>query len=116
MGANRIAKRFKLFFLAIWVFTLFIPYIRTVYPEVLGEAFWNKFSAVHYFSGYMGYLLLGHYIKDHVRHIQSSNRYYRAFAGYHWLCYHPPCISPTSCHSLKTFPNWNFLGRFVPLM
>jgi surface polysaccharide O-acyltransferase-like enzyme len=61
------SQNFKLFFLAIWVFTLFIPYIRTVYPEVLGEAFWNKFSAVHYFSGYIGYLILGHYIKDHVR-------------------------------------------------
>ncbi|AMR33817.1 hypothetical protein A0256_21440 [Mucilaginibacter sp. PAMC 26640] len=61
------SQNFKLFFLAIWVFTLFLPYIRTVYPEVLGEVFWNKFSSVHYFSGYIGYLVLGHYIKAYVR-------------------------------------------------
>jgi surface polysaccharide O-acyltransferase-like enzyme len=61
------SKNFKLFFLAIWVFSLFLPYIRTIYPDVLGEVFWNKFSSVYYFSGYIGYLVLGYYIKDYVR-------------------------------------------------
>lgn len=65
--AQTASKNFKLFFLAIWVFTLFLPYIRTVYPDVLGEVFWNKFSSVYYFSGYIGYLVLGQYIKEHVR-------------------------------------------------
>lgn len=61
------SKNFKLFFLAIWTFTLFLPYIRTVIPEVMGESFWNKFSSVHYFSGFIGYLILGHYIRAYVR-------------------------------------------------
>nr|WP_294944475.1 acyltransferase [uncultured Mucilaginibacter sp.] len=65
--AQTASKNFKLFFLAIWVFTLFLPYIRTIYPDVLGEVFWNKFSSVHYFSGYIGYLVLGQYIKEHVK-------------------------------------------------
>lgn len=65
--AQTASKNFKLFFLAIWAFTLFLPYIRTIYPDVLGEVFWNKFSSVYYFSGYIGYLVLGQYIKEHVR-------------------------------------------------
>ncbi|WP_454801888.1 acyltransferase [Mucilaginibacter phyllosphaerae] len=60
------SKQFKQFFLLIWVITLCFPYIKTVYPEVLGEAFWNKYHTGYYFSGYIGYLLLGNYIKEHV--------------------------------------------------
>ncbi|MFD0767203.1 acyltransferase [Mucilaginibacter lutimaris] len=60
------SKRFKQFFLLIWVITLCFPYIKTIYPEILGEAFWNKYHSGYYFSGYIGYLLLGHYIKEHI--------------------------------------------------
>ncbi|RYU91188.1 acyltransferase [Mucilaginibacter terrigena] len=66
------SKQFKLGFLAIWAVTLCIPYIHTVYPEVLGEAFWNKYSAGHYFSGYIGYLVLGHYVKEYVSLSKTS--------------------------------------------
>ncbi|MES2266560.1 MAG: acyltransferase [Bacteroidota bacterium] len=60
------SKQFKQFFLLIWVITLCFPYIKTIYPEILGEAFWNKYHSGYYFSGYIGYLLLGNYIKGHV--------------------------------------------------
>ncbi|MFD0792920.1 acyltransferase [Mucilaginibacter litoreus] len=60
------SKRFKLFFLLLWTITLLFPYIKTVFPEILGEAFWNKYHSGYYFSGYIGYLLLGNYIKEHV--------------------------------------------------
>lgn len=60
------SKRFKQFFLLLWAITLCFPYIKTIYPEVLGEAFWNKYHTGYYFSGYIGYLLLGNYIKEHV--------------------------------------------------
>ncbi|MGY4537717.1 surface polysaccharide O-acyltransferase-like enzyme [Mucilaginibacter sp. UYNi724] len=60
------SKQFKQFFLLIWVITLCFPYIKTVIPEVWGECFWNKYHSGYYFSGYIGYLLLGNYIKEHV--------------------------------------------------
>ena len=71
------SQNFKLFFLAIWAFTLFLPFIRTIFPDVLGEVPWNKYSSVHYFSGYIGYLILGHYIKEYVR----LSKYARAIIG-----------------------------------
>ncbi|WP_374951466.1 acyltransferase [Mucilaginibacter sp.] len=61
------SKQFKQFFLIIWIITLFIPYIKTVQPDLWGEVFWNKYPAGYYFSGYIGYLVLGHYIKEYVR-------------------------------------------------
>ncbi|TWR25794.1 acyltransferase family protein [Mucilaginibacter pallidiroseus] len=67
------SKRFKQFFLLLWIITLFFPYIKTVYPEVLGEAFWNKYHSGYYFSGYIGYLLLGNYLKENVR-LSNSGR------------------------------------------
>ncbi|TAE01168.1 MAG: acyltransferase [Bacteroidetes bacterium] len=60
-------KSQKEFFLIIWGITLFFPYIRTQIPNLLGEEFWNEFSTTYYFSGFIGYLLLGNYIKEHLK-------------------------------------------------
>ena len=32
-----------------------------------GECFWNHFSALWYCSGYLGYLVLAHYIRVHLK-------------------------------------------------
>jgi surface polysaccharide O-acyltransferase-like enzyme len=61
------SKQFKQGFLAIWLVTLYFPYVNTIYPQILGEAFWNKYPSGYYFSGYIGYLVLGHYIKEYVK-------------------------------------------------
>ncbi|MBL4676230.1 MAG: acyltransferase [Mucilaginibacter sp.] len=66
------SKQFKQVFLLIWAVTLCMPYIKTFVPEVWGEAFWNKYHTGYYFSGYIGYLLLGHYIKAHVNISKSA--------------------------------------------
>lgn len=50
-------------YLALWVFTTFLPYIHLVFPEVLGECFWNDTPLLYYFSGFIGYFILGHYLK-----------------------------------------------------
>ena len=57
-------KSQKEFFLFIWAITLFFPYVRTEIPNLLGESFWNEFSTTYYFSGFIGYLLLGNYLKE----------------------------------------------------
>lgn len=60
-------------FLYLWGFTLFIPYIKLLAPfggyvgvfgnlGILGECDWNPFGTFYYFSGFLGYLILGHYL------------------------------------------------------
>jgi surface polysaccharide O-acyltransferase-like enzyme len=51
------------FYLALWAVTCFLPYIHLVFPEVWGECFWNTTPMLHYFSGFLGYAVLGFYIK-----------------------------------------------------
>lgn len=53
-------------YLAIWIFTTFVPYIHEIFPEILGECYWNPSPALYYFTGFAGYLILGYYIKKYV--------------------------------------------------
>lgn len=60
--------------LAVWIITLFLPYIRLFAPligyqgnygnfDILGGCDWNLYSTFYYVSGFAGYLLLAHYLK-----------------------------------------------------
>ena len=54
-------------FIGLFVLSTFIPWLHTfVSPEVWGECFWNRFSMLWYCSGYLGYLVLAHYIRFHL--------------------------------------------------
>jgi len=58
----------ELTFIAIFAFTTLIPWLhRFVSPELWGECFWNQFSAFWYCSGYLGYLVVAHYIRVHLK-------------------------------------------------
>ena len=53
----------------LWVFAIssFIPFLhRFVSAELWGECFWNGFHALWYCSGFIGSLVLAHYIKVHL--------------------------------------------------
>lgn len=55
-------------FLGIFAFTTLIPWLhRFVSEELWGECFWNGFSMFWYCSGYLGYLVLAHYIRVHLK-------------------------------------------------
>ena len=80
--ASKVSKRELQIYLAIWGFTTLIPIIRdaalggeltiiygptgvprqALYP-LWGEASWNSYGLFYYFSGFIGYLLLGLYFK-----------------------------------------------------
>lgn len=51
------------FYLYIWIFTLAVPYIHLIFPEILGECFWNQTPMLYYFSGFLGYMILAFYIR-----------------------------------------------------
>ncbi len=83
--AERVGKRELQVYLGIWLFTTLIPLIRDwaagVAPTVVygpsglprqalyplwGEASWNAYGTFYYFSGFIGYLLLGLYLRRFV--------------------------------------------------
>ena len=83
--AEKVSKKELRFYLCIWLFTALIPFIRdwmsggelsmiygtgglpqfARYP-LWGEASWNLYGTFYYFSGFIGYLLLGLYLRKFV--------------------------------------------------
>ena len=60
-------------FLYIFVFSTTMPWLhRFVSDELWGECFWNGFHALWYCSGYLGYLVLAHYIRYHLKWTDSK--------------------------------------------
>lgn len=79
--AQKVSRRELEVYLAIWLFTTLFPFIRelaggeapliqaadglpapALYP-LWGEASWNPFGTFYYVSGFLGYLLLGLYVR-----------------------------------------------------
>ena len=64
---ERASAKDERIFLGIFAFTTLIPWLhRFVSDELWGECFWNQYSAFWYCSGYLGYLVLAHYIRVHI--------------------------------------------------
>lgn len=60
-------------FLKIWGVTLFLPYVQLLAPSLgytgnygnmglLGVCDWNAYGTFHYLSGFLGYMVLAHYL------------------------------------------------------
>lgn len=56
-----------IYFLILWSITLFFPYIQRVFPDILGKCSWNDYGALHAFSGYLGYMILGSFLRKHYK-------------------------------------------------
>ena len=82
--AEKVGRKELLVYLGIWLFTTIIPFIRqwaggaapviygpsgipnaAKYP-LWGEASWNTYGLFYYFSGFVGYMLLGLYFRRFV--------------------------------------------------
>lgn len=54
-------------FLYLFALSTFLPWIHIyINDEILGECFWNRFHALWYCTGFIGYLVLAHYIRFHL--------------------------------------------------
>lgn len=63
---EKASERAKLWFLVAWGVTLLIPYYSEFVSKYLwGTCSWNSFGTLYYFAGFNGYLLLGHYLRNH---------------------------------------------------
>jgi len=61
---ERASKRQLQFYGAIWLLTTLLPYLhRYVGAELWGECFWNVSPTFYYFTGFVGYFILGYYIR-----------------------------------------------------
>ena len=79
---ERASARDERIFISLFAFSTLTPWLhRFVTPELWGECFWNQFSALWYCSGYVGYLVLAHYIRVHLQWGRSR----RLWVG--WTCF-----------------------------
>lgn len=69
---ERVSKRGEEAFIAVWLFATAVPFFRELAldvrgsAEVWGEASWNEFGLLYYFSGFIGYVVVAHYIRKYV--------------------------------------------------
>lgn len=66
---ERASAKDELIFLSIFAITTFIPFIHKLTPNtyIFGECWWNNFNMFWYCSGYIGYLVMAHYIQNHMK-------------------------------------------------
>ncbi len=76
-------------FLILWAFTTILPLLRPVAaavagsPNLWGECPWNPYGTFYYVSGFIGFLVLGHYFRKHVGEISWKKTF--AIAVPFWL-------------------------------
>lgn len=65
---EKASARDERIFLAIFAISTFIPFLHKLTPlkYVWGECWWNNYHALWYCSGYLGYLVMAHYIRFHI--------------------------------------------------
>ncbi len=55
------------FFIILFLLSTCMPYFERWFGEIWGQCFWNQYHMLWYFSGYLGYLVLAHYIRVHLK-------------------------------------------------
>ena len=70
---EKASSRDELLFLGFFALSTFMPWLHLyVSTELWGECFWNPFHALWYCSGYLGYLVMAHYIHYHITWSRSK--------------------------------------------
>ena len=65
---ERATKREKEIVLVLWGLSTLLPYFTEYVSHYsFGTCEWNSFGLFYYFSGFSGYMLLGHYIQHYVK-------------------------------------------------
>lgn len=61
-----VSRRGERCFLFLWFLTTFWHYAKLMVGDAYGECYWNEFHTFWYFSGFIGYLVLAHYIRVYI--------------------------------------------------
>lgn len=65
------SRRTEECFLLVWLGTTLVPFLRYAaachsgLPQIWGEANWNEFGMLYGVSGFIGYVVLGHYLRTY---------------------------------------------------
>lgn len=63
---QKATKKEELFFIVLFAISTCMPYLNRWCGDLWGECFWNRFHLLFYFSGFLGYLVLAHFIRFHL--------------------------------------------------
>lgn len=63
---TKASKKEEQFFIGLFALSTCMPFLSRWLDELWGQCFWNEFHMLWYFSGYLGYLVLAHYIRVHL--------------------------------------------------
>lgn len=63
---EKVSAKEERFFIGLFLISTCIPFLNRWFGEVWGQCFWNEYHMLWYFSGYLGYLVLAHYIRVHL--------------------------------------------------
>ncbi|MDR1718734.1 MAG: acyltransferase [Dysgonamonadaceae bacterium] len=63
---SKVTAKEERFFLLLFLISTCMPFLNRWFGEVWGQCFWNEYHLLWYFSGYLGYLVLAHYIRVHL--------------------------------------------------
>lgn len=63
---SKATEREERFFVILFMVSTCIPFLNRWIGDVWGQCSWNSFHALWYFSGYLGYLVLAHYLRTHI--------------------------------------------------
>lgn len=63
---EKVSQRGEQIFLFVWFLTTLWPYLKYWSGDLYGECYWNEFHTFWYFSGFIGYLVLAHYIRTYI--------------------------------------------------
>ncbi|WP_417127106.1 acyltransferase [Paraprevotella clara] len=65
---KQVGRKEELFFLGLWFLTTFWHYVKLCVPggEIYGECSWNDFHILYYNAGYIGFLLMAHYVRTYI--------------------------------------------------
>lgn len=63
---RKASAREERFFIGLFLLSTCMPYLNRWCGEVWGQCFWNEYHMLWYFSGYLGYLVIAHYIRVHL--------------------------------------------------
>lgn len=78
---NRCSKKDLEIYLAIWGITLFLPYLK-----IIDDRFMNLISYIggylYYFYGFIGFALLGHYLRRYINITIQQRKYFLIFCGF----------------------------------
>ncbi len=60
------SKHQEQFVIALFVLSTTLPFFNRFGFEVFGQVWWNPYHTLYPFAGYIGYLILGHYLRFHI--------------------------------------------------